>query len=123
MKWCPATFTVDGHCLLRFCSRRQLLLEFFAASGDFTRRLTSVKANSKFSSPFAGPEDYFSVSPPNRHAMQLTEHLLITGSISGCQCALQPGLCVHDESAMPAAHRVFFSKVWSTLHHLLPLSD
>ena len=40
---------------------RELLLEFFAASGDFTRRLTDVEANSKFSSPFAGPEDYFSV--------------------------------------------------------------
>ena len=38
-----------------------MLLEFYAASGDFTRRLTSVKANSKFSAPDAGPEDYFSV--------------------------------------------------------------
>ena len=38
-----------------------MLLEFYAASGDFTRRLTSVKANAKFSSPFAGPDDYFSV--------------------------------------------------------------
>ena len=38
-----------------------MLLEFYAASGDFTRRLTSVKANAKFSSPTAGPDDYFSV--------------------------------------------------------------
>ncbi|KAK9820373.1 hypothetical protein WJX72_009606 [[Myrmecia] bisecta] len=42
---------------------RSLLLDFYAASGDFTRRLTSIKANSKFSSPFAGPEDFFSGEP------------------------------------------------------------
>lgn len=41
---------------------KQMMLEFYAASGDFTRRLTSVRANSKFSAPFAGPEDYFTVS-------------------------------------------------------------
>lgn len=38
-----------------------MLLEFYAASGDFTRRLTSVKANGKFSHPDAGPDDYYSV--------------------------------------------------------------
>ena len=38
------------------------MLDFFATSGDFTRRLTSVKANRKFSSPLSGPEDYYSVS-------------------------------------------------------------
>lgn len=41
---------------------REMLLEFYAASGDFTRRLTSVKANSKFSHPTAGPDDMYSVS-------------------------------------------------------------
>ncbi len=41
---------------------RDNMLEFFATSGDFTRRLTSVKANPKFSSPLSGPEDYYSVS-------------------------------------------------------------
>ena len=40
---------------------RQSMLEFYATSGDFTRRLTSIKANSKFSSPLAGPEEYYSV--------------------------------------------------------------
>ena len=40
---------------------REMLLEFYAASGDFTRRLTSIKANSKFSSPAAGPDDLYSV--------------------------------------------------------------
>lgn len=45
--------------LVRRC--RDMLLEFYAASGDFTRRLTSIKANSKFAFPEAGPEDYFSV--------------------------------------------------------------
>ena len=43
------------------CVHRMPLLEFFAVSGDFTRRLTSVRANSKFSFPLAGPEDVFSV--------------------------------------------------------------
>ena len=38
------------------------MMEFFATSGDFTRRLTCVKANPKFPSPLAGPEDYYSVS-------------------------------------------------------------
>ena len=42
---------------------RQNLLEFYAASGDFTRRLTSVKANGKFSSLKAGPQDYWTVRP------------------------------------------------------------
>ncbi len=39
------------------------MLEFFATSGDFTRRLISVKANRKFSSPLSGPEEYYGVSP------------------------------------------------------------
>ena len=37
------------------------MLEFYATSGDFTRRLTDIRANSKFSSPLSGPEDLFSV--------------------------------------------------------------
>lgn len=32
------------------------MLSFFAAASDFTRRLTSVRANSKFCSPSAGPD-------------------------------------------------------------------
>lgn len=43
---------------------RQPLLEFYATSGDFSRRLTDIRANSKFSSPFATPDDYFSVRCP-----------------------------------------------------------
>ncbi|DBA91995.1 TPA: hypothetical protein ACH3X2_003884 [Trebouxia sp. C0005] len=39
------------------------LLEFYASSGDFTRRLTSVKANGKFSSPSAGAQDYWTEEP------------------------------------------------------------
>eukprot|EP00798_Chlamydomonas_sp_ICE-L_P015606 gene15606-21711_t len=35
---------------------RPILVSFFADATDFTRRLTSVKANGKFSSPDAGPE-------------------------------------------------------------------
>ena len=37
------------------------MLEFYATSGDFTRRLTDIRANAKFSSPLSGPEDLFSV--------------------------------------------------------------
>ncbi|MEW5300241.1 MAG: hypothetical protein WDW36_003183 [Sanguina aurantia] len=36
---------------------RPAMLSFFAAASDFTRRLTSVRANSKFSSPDAGPDE------------------------------------------------------------------
>lgn len=62
-----------GHqCRLYMCGRiklvigccRSQLLEFYASSGDFTRRLTSVKANGKFSSPSAGAQDYWTVSHP-----------------------------------------------------------
>ncbi|KXZ42609.1 hypothetical protein GPECTOR_130g570 [Gonium pectorale] len=35
---------------------RPAMLSFFATASDFTRRLTSVRANGKFSSPDAGPE-------------------------------------------------------------------
>ena len=35
---------------------RPAMLGFYAAASDFTRRLTSVRANSKFSSPSAGPD-------------------------------------------------------------------
>jgi hypothetical protein len=33
------------------------MLQFFADSTNFTRRLTDVRANAKFSSPYATPED------------------------------------------------------------------
>ena len=42
---------------------RPVLLEFYAAASDFTRRLTDVRANSKFSRPGATPEDYWSGAP------------------------------------------------------------
>ena len=35
---------------------RPAMLSFYATASDFTRRLTSVRANGKFSSPDAGPE-------------------------------------------------------------------
>ena len=38
---------------------RPLLLSFFANASDFTRRLTSVRANGKFSHPDAGPDDEY----------------------------------------------------------------
>ena len=41
------------------------MLEFYATSGDFTRRLTDIRANAKFSSPLAGPEDLYSVRALN----------------------------------------------------------
>ena len=42
---------------------RPVLLEFYAAASDFTRRLTDVRANAKFSRPGATPEDYWSGAP------------------------------------------------------------
>jgi len=42
---------------------RPALLEFYAAASDFTRRLTDVRANAKFSRPGATPEDYWSGAP------------------------------------------------------------
>lgn len=60
--WCCGQHCLAG-CDAPDCYRREMLLEFYAASGDFTRRLTSVKANSKFSSPQAGPDDLYSVCP------------------------------------------------------------
>jgi hypothetical protein len=36
---------------------RGAMLSFYAGASDFTRRLVSPKANSKFCSPDAGPED------------------------------------------------------------------
>lgn len=32
------------------------MLSFYAAASDFTRRLTSVRANGKFAGPDAGPD-------------------------------------------------------------------
>ena len=52
--------TVRALSALLDCCRSNLL-EFYASSGDFTRRLTSVKANGKFSSPSAGAQDYWTV--------------------------------------------------------------
>lgn len=52
-----------GKAKVGLCCCRSQLLEFYASSGDFTRRLTSVKANGKFSSPSAGAQDYWTVSP------------------------------------------------------------
>ena len=69
---------------LGYC--RSQLLEFYASSGDFTRRLTSVKANGKFSSPSAGAQDYWTVSgpgpppptpPPLKLAPALKLHMLL----------------------------------------------
>jgi len=73
-----------------------MLLEFYAASGDFTRRLTSVKANSKFSAPDAGPEDYFSVRA-------LLWPVLITGSLRCVHHVAPDTIC----SMCGLWHRVF----------------
>ena len=53
---------------------RDNMLDFFATSGDFTRRLTSVKANPKFSSPLSGPEDFYSVSSCDLRPMHTDYH-------------------------------------------------
>jgi raffinose synthase len=56
----PESWSVRTFTYLATGPFREMLLEFYAASGDFTRRLTSIKANSKFSSPAAGPDDLYS---------------------------------------------------------------
>jgi raffinose synthase len=40
------------------------MLGFFAAASDFTRRLTSVRANAKFASAATGPDIAWTVRPP-----------------------------------------------------------
>jgi hypothetical protein len=45
------------------------MLSFYAGASDFTRRLVSVKANSKFSSAEAGPEDDGSSQPEDLKAV------------------------------------------------------
>lgn len=41
------------------------MLTFFASASDFTRRLTSVEANAKFSRLDAGPEEDWEAVPAN----------------------------------------------------------
>lgn len=64
------------------------MLEFFSVSGDFTRRLTDIRANSKFSSPMAGPEDYFSVS-----RVSIAHFLLLVASMMFLCAALAHTAC------------------------------
>lgn len=42
---------------------RGAMLTFFASASDFTRRLTSVEANAKFSRLDAGPEEDWEATP------------------------------------------------------------
>jgi raffinose synthase len=42
---------------------RGAMLTFFASASDFTRRLTSVEANAKFSRLDAGPEEDWESTP------------------------------------------------------------
>lgn len=68
------------------------MLEFYAASGDFTRRLTSVKANGKFSSLKAGPEDYWTVRPaPSLKFPCFTSSVILFG-VGGAPDKMLPGL-------------------------------
>ncbi|GAX76619.1 hypothetical protein CEUSTIGMA_g4065.t1 [Chlamydomonas eustigma] len=53
----PGSWVVKGFTKLASGPFRPLLLDFFANASDFTRRLTSVRANGKFSHPDAGPGD------------------------------------------------------------------
>ena len=70
------------------CCCRSQLLEFYASSGDFTRRLTSVKANGKFSSPSAGAQDYWTVShEPQRSMLKVSKH---TAANPSCTRSLKP---------------------------------
>lgn len=55
-----AEWTQHHVALPRLCVQgllRGAMLTFFASASDFTRRLTSVEANAKFSRLDAGPEE------------------------------------------------------------------
>jgi hypothetical protein len=92
------------------------MLQFFADSTNFTRRLTDVRANAKFSSPYATPEDVSSVSTPPPAPLMLPLPLLPqlqlcsdgpAAQSKGCVCwacraqrfALQPVCCLQQHPA------------------------
>eukprot|EP00803_Ostreobium_quekettii_P005322 evm.model.scf_2114.1 EVM.evm.TU.scf_2114.1 scf_2114:2316-14243(+) len=51
----PGSLRVQAFTALAHGPLKNTLLQFYAAAGDFSRRLISIKANGKFSSPQAGP--------------------------------------------------------------------
>jgi raffinose synthase len=59
----PNSWPVRTFRALALGPLRPVMLEFFAASGDFTRRLTDVRANAKFARPDASPADYWTGEP------------------------------------------------------------
>lgn len=52
------------------------MLTFFASASDFTRRLTSVEANAKFSRLDAGPEEDWEATPADLRGV--VEHIKAT---------------------------------------------
>ena len=83
---------------------RPLMLEFFAASGDFTRRLTSIKANSKFSNPNAGPEDYFLVRPEHPVALTLCSTHAFVDALTDIGMCLRGPCLGGSRAAEPVLH-------------------
>ena len=60
---CPTRPRVPAASPTRAGPLRGAMLGFYAAASDFTRRLTSVRANAKFSSPEAGADEPWDGKP------------------------------------------------------------
>lgn len=80
----PGSWPVKLFAYLARGPLRELLEDFFATSGNFTRRLISVKANGKFSGIGAGPDEFFSDQPEDLRAV--VSHLKTTFGLDHIYC-------------------------------------
>jgi len=102
---------------------REMLLEFYAASGDFTRRLTSVKANGKFSHPDAGPDDYYSGAEEN--LASVVDSLKAAFGVDYIYCwhglpAYWSGISVEDPGTAAYKPELMFAKGTEGLYEIEP---
>ena len=95
---------------------RPFMLEFYAASGDFTRRLTSVRANSKFSAPHARADDYWSRTPDDLaavvaslHTHHGVRHIIAWHSLSAYWGGVAPEESGHEGVSRYGARLVYAS--------------
>lgn len=102
---------------------KEMLLEFYAASGDFTRRLTSVRANGKFSSPEAGPDDYFTGAEEDLKSVITS--LKATFGVDYIYCwhglpAYWSGVSVEDPGTETYSPELMFAKGTDGLYEVEP---
>jgi hypothetical protein len=79
------------------------MLGFYAGASDFTRRLTSVRANAKFSSPDAGQSEVvtcshaFSRGSLPIHTCSMNFNSIAYGMlVSYAICLTGPAMCTHQ---------------------------